>query len=100
MYLPPPRRLVVRGAGEPMNAEEPMKTIPAGEFKAKCLKLMDEVRSQRSTIVITKKGRPVAKLTPPDEPAEEVLGCLAGKLEILGDITAPVVAPEDWEANR
>ncbi len=38
--------------------------IPAGEFKAKCLKLMDQVRESGKEIVITKRGKPVAKLVP------------------------------------
>ena len=36
-------------------------TIAAGEFKAKCLKLMDEVAEKRKTLVITKRGKPVAQ---------------------------------------
>ena len=39
-------------------------TIPAGEFKAKCLKLLDEVAEKRETLVITKHGKPVAQLVP------------------------------------
>ena len=71
-----------------------MKTIAAGEFKAKCLKLMDEVKKKRVTVLITKNGRPVAKLVPPDdEGLHDVLGCLEGKLEILGDVVEPVVRP-------
>lgn len=41
-----------------------MKTIPAGEFKTHCLRIMDEVRSRRETVLITKKGVAVAKLIP------------------------------------
>ena len=36
-------------------------TIPAGEFKAKCLKLLDKVAEKRETLVITKRGKPVAQ---------------------------------------
>jgi prevent-host-death family protein len=39
-------------------------TIAAGEFKAKCLKLLDEVAETRKTLVITKRGKPLAQLTP------------------------------------
>ena len=78
-----------------------MKTIAAGEFKAKCLKLMDEVKKKRVTVLITKKGQPVAKLVPVDEDdTEDLLGCLKGKLEILGDLVEPVLEPKDWEAVR
>ena len=38
-----------------------MKTVPAGEFKARCLRIMEEVRTKRVSVLITKKGRPVAK---------------------------------------
>lgn len=62
--------------------------IPAGEFKAKCLKLMDLVARSREPIVITKRGRPVAKLVPPDEPGPRapLFGYMAGTAKILGDI--------------
>ncbi len=77
-----------------------MKTMPAGEFKARCLRVMEEVRAKREPVLITKKGRPVAKLVPADAPADEVFGCLAGALEIVGDIESPVVPPEAWAALR
>ncbi len=73
--------------------------IPAGEFKAKCLKLMDQVRESGQEIVITKRGKPVAKLVPlkPLEPKERppLFGCMKGSIEILGDIIGPF--HEEWE---
>jgi prevent-host-death family protein len=75
-----------------------MKTIPAGEFKARCLRVMEEVKKYRTSVVITKKGRPVAKLVPPDEPATDVFGCMAGSARIVGDIEAPAVAAQTWSA--
>jgi prevent-host-death family protein len=72
--------------------------MPAGEFKARCLRVMEEVRKYRTPVVITKKGRPVAKLVPPDAPATSIFGCLAGSARIVGDIEAPVVAPRAWRA--
>ncbi|MBZ5600585.1 MAG: type II toxin-antitoxin system Phd/YefM family antitoxin [Acidobacteriia bacterium] len=77
-----------------------MKTMPAGEFKARCLKVMDQVRSTREPVVITKKGRPVAKLVPAEEPSEDFLGRLAGVMKIVGDITQPVEDADAWEALR
>jgi prevent-host-death family protein len=47
------------------------KTIAAGEFKAKCLHLLDEVAKQRAPLVITKRGKPVAKLVPIDDGPDE-----------------------------
>ncbi len=77
-----------------------MQTMPAGEFKARCLKVMEEVRSKRVTVLITKKGRPVAKLVPADDGGGDVFGCLAGALEIVGDIESPVVPARDWKALK
>jgi prevent-host-death family protein len=70
--------------------------IPAGEFKAKCLKLMDQVARSGVPIVITKHGKPVAKLVPPDETEARapLFGYLAGCGSIRGDI---VHVPEvEW----
>jgi prevent-host-death family protein len=77
-----------------------MKTMAAGEFKAKCLKVMDRVNVTREPVLITKKGRPVAKLVPLDPAAQDFFGCLAGIIEIVGDIESPVEPPEAWEALR
>jgi prevent-host-death family protein len=77
-----------------------MKTMGAGEFKARCLKVMDQVRATREPVLITKRGRPVAKLVPVDRRGDDIFGCLKGVMEIVGDIESPVVAPEEWEANR
>jgi prevent-host-death family protein len=77
-----------------------MKTIPAGQFKAQCLRVMEEVRTKRSPVLITKRGKPLAKLVPPDEKLPDILGCLDGKIEILGDIISPVTPLEDWEGLK
>jgi prevent-host-death family protein len=77
-----------------------MKTMAAGEFKAKCLKVMDRVDATREPVLITKKGRPVAKLVPVDSTAQDFLGCLAGMMEIVGDIESPVEPPEAWKVLR
>jgi prevent-host-death family protein len=77
-----------------------MKIIRAGEFKARCLKIMDDVEAQREPVLITKNGRPVAQLVPAGRSARNVFGCLEGAIEIVGDIVSPVIAPKDWEAIR
>ena len=77
-----------------------MKSMRAGEFKARCLKVMDQVRATREPVIITKRGRAVAKLVPVDRRGDDIFGCLKGVVEIVGDIESPLVAPEDWEANR
>ena len=60
------------------------RTIPAGEFKAKCLKLMDEVNETGVPIIITKRGRPVSRLVPADQPNAGIRG-LFPELEGLWD---------------
>jgi prevent-host-death family protein len=77
-----------------------MKKMGAGEFKAKCLKVMDDVAATREPVVITKNGRPVAKLVPAQLEAPNFMGCLVGIIEIKGDIESPMIPPEDWEATR
>ena len=77
-----------------------MKKMAAGKFKALCLRLMDEVEATREPLVITKKGRPVAKLVPADGPPKDIFGCMRDRVEIVGDIVAPAAPLEDWEALR
>ncbi|MGA2355765.1 MAG: type II toxin-antitoxin system Phd/YefM family antitoxin [Terriglobales bacterium] len=77
-----------------------MKKIAAGEFKARCLALMEDVRSTREPLVITKRGKPVAKLVPIEDKKDDWIGRLNGKMRIVGDIESPVVPLEDWEALR
>jgi prevent-host-death family protein len=77
-----------------------MKTIPAGQFKARCLKIMDEVQSTREPVVITKKGRPVAKLSPATAAPDDFLGKLSGVMKIVGDITQPTEDADVWDALR
>jgi prevent-host-death family protein len=74
------------------------KTIPAGQFKARCLAIMDEVQAKRQAVVITKRGKPVAKLIPVEQEKDGIFGFMKGKgqIEIKGDIIAPVLTPEEW----
>ncbi len=72
------------------------RQIPAGEFKAKCLKLMDEVNATGEELVITKRGKPVARLVPAKEERHSLLGCTKGSIKILGDIIEPALDP-GWE---
>jgi prevent-host-death family protein len=72
-------------------------TIAAGEFKSKCLKLLDEVADKRETLVITKHGKPVAQVVP--MPAEkELFGAMRGSGVIVGDIISPL--ENEWEALK
>ena len=72
--------------------------ISAAEFKAKCLKLMDEIARTRKPIVITKRGKPIAKLVPAEpEPRKPLFGYMAGTITYVGDIESPIDV--EWEAE-
>jgi prevent-host-death family protein len=79
------------------TTESKEAVVAAGEFKAKCLKLLDEVQRQRLQIVITKRGKPIAKLVPLEERGPSFIGSMKGTMEILGDIVAPIDV--QWEAD-
>jgi prevent-host-death family protein len=74
------------------------REVPAGEFKARCLKLMDEVQMTRRPLVITKRGKPVAQLVPVEEELPPLFGRLKGTVTIHGDIIGPI--EQDWHAER
>ena len=74
------------------------KNIPAGECKARCLKLMDEVQQTGEEMIITKHGKPVARLGPVAGNPPSLFGCMKGSVEILGDIIEPVDV--EWEATK
>lgn len=75
-----------------------MGNIPATEFKAKCLELMDRVAERRETYVITKRGRPVAKLVPADPPKKKgIFGCMANHTAFVGDIEKPLWTEDEWK---
>jgi len=78
---------------------KPARTIPAGEFKAKCLKLLDEVERTGEELVVTKRGRPVARLVPTERPEtdEEIRAYLRRLVVSVGDIESDF--EDDWEAN-
>ena len=73
-----------------------MKRMAAGSFKSKCLAVMDEVHAKCETVIITKHGKPVAKLVPVNAENDEIYDFLAGKGVIVGDIIAPALSPEEW----
>ena len=73
-----------------------MRKMAAGFFKTNCLAVMDEVHAKREAIVITKHGKPVAKLVPVNTETDEIYGFLAGKGTAVGDVVSPVLSPQEW----
>ncbi len=74
-----------------------MRTIKASEFKAQCLKLMDEIGKTGEQVVITKRGKPVSLLSPYPERPASLFGLHQGSLTILGDILEPI--DEGWDVE-
>ena len=73
-----------------------MRTIPAAQFKARCLKLLDEVAETGETIVVTKRGKPVAKVEPVEEPPS-----LKGSVIYLIDDDEELFSTgEAWDVDR
>ena len=72
--------------------------INAAEFKAKCLKLIDEVAATHQPLVITKRGKPLVKLVPiEDETGADLFGYMKGTVTIADDIVQAVSDP--WSAE-
>ncbi len=72
-------------------------TIGAGDFKAKCLQLLNDVAVRRESLVITKRGKPVARLVPMP-PDAELFGALAGSVREEADIVAPI--DTEWNSAK
>jgi prevent-host-death family protein len=73
-----------------------MKKMAAGAFKTNCLAVMDEVQAKHETVVITKHGKPVAKLVPVNAEADEIYDFLKGKGAVTGDVVSPALSLEEW----
>ena len=74
-------------------------TVPAGEFKTKCLQLIDEVHQDALDVIVTKRGKPMARLVP-FKPLVEPFVSIVGRspqVEILGDIISPLDWPDPVE---
>jgi prevent-host-death family protein len=73
-----------------------MRKMAAGSFKTNCLAVMDEVQAKRETVVITKHGKPVAKLVPVNTETDEIYNFLADRGTVAGDVISPALSPEEW----
>ncbi len=71
-----------------------LPTIGAAKFKENCLELLDNLDAQG--VVITKHGRPVARVIPYPKQPGSLIGCLRNKLSVHGDIFSTGLA---WDAD-
>jgi prevent-host-death family protein len=75
------------------------RSVPAGEFKAKCLRLLDEVAATGQALIVTKHGKPVARIVPAhDQPVEEIRKSLRRSVLFEGDVLSPI--DEKWDADE
>lgn len=89
-------REAARKYGEPPPASD--EWVTAADFKANCLRLIEEVRQGRGEVVVTRYGKPVARLVPYTEaPAMSLFGHLSGSVVSHGDLIAPIDEP--WDAD-
>jgi prevent-host-death family protein len=74
--------------------------IAVGEFKAKCLEIVKRVHDEGKSVVLTKRGVPYATVQPikSDEKPRTIFGCMKGRMEISGDIIAPIDV--EWDAQK
>lgn len=87
-------------SGMKQKKQENEHVIPISEFKAKCLKLLDETGQQGREYTITKKGEPIAQVVPiRKQPRKSLRGSLVGKAEIHGDIVN-FDTSEEWDLYK
>ena len=80
-----------------MSLDVPYRTISAGEFKAKCLKLMDEINKSGEQIVITKHGRPVSRLVPAGFGPRGIQGRYRGMIPAIDDPSEGAYSEQEWD---
>jgi prevent-host-death family protein len=82
-----------------MNGQ--MKTVPVTEFKARCLSLLDDVARTGEPLLVTKRGKALARVLPHNVgDARSPQETLIGTVTVLGDLVEPTVPPETWSATR
>ena len=77
-----------------------MKQMRASVFKARCLKVMNDIQATGEPVIVTKRGKPVVKVIPAEPEKDDILGFLAEKGAIIGDIESPVVPLKDWKIMK
>ncbi len=77
-----------------------MKEVAISEFKAKCLAILDEVQKTKQPIRVTRRGRPIAEVSPPSPTNNRDWMGSMKEMKILGDIISPASDEDDWEVLR
>ena len=92
-----PKRFVVREAALQWGTRRQENRIGAGEFKIQCLRLIDRVAEEGTEFVVTRYGRPVARLVPYDDARPSIFGHVAGSVLRYGDLVSPI--DDAWDAD-
>ena len=77
-----------------------MKTISASLFKTNCSAIVEEVKAKRESVLITKRGQPVARLVPVTTDSDEIFGFFSGRGSITGDVVDPTLSRKEWGSLR
>jgi prevent-host-death family protein len=79
-----------------------VQEIAISEFKAKCLAVLERVRSTKKPIRVTRFGKPVAEVVPPTvvEKRSSWIGSMKNSMRIKGDIVSPATDEDEWEVLR
>jgi prevent-host-death family protein len=77
-----------------------MERVTISKFKATCLRLLDNVKKTGQPLLVTRKGEPIALVSPPPPPSKSRtwLGSMKDTIKITGDIISPALEEKDWEA--
>jgi prevent-host-death family protein len=77
-----------------------MKQMGASVFKARCLRVIADIQATGEPVVVTKRGKPIVKVTPAEPENKDIFGFMADKFEIVGDIESPVVPLSHWKTVK
>ena len=90
---------VLTGGSIVVNYSHVKETVSASHLKAKCAEVLDRVERHKTSLIVTRRGRPIARLVPFEKDASLALyGSLSGSVRFWGDVIEPLEV--EWEAKR
>jgi prevent-host-death family protein len=82
-----------------MSERNERESIAISEFKATCLAVLERVRRTGRSVIVTRRGEPIAEIGPPTPPPppRDWLGDLREHGRIVGDVVGPTGESDEWE---